>query len=122
MGFVLSRQSLRIVAILWIASLIAVSLQPYRPPGETHSARHRVMHVLAFGAGALMLMALGTDGKRQALGALIILSVALAIEMAQQTIYKGPFEWGDVRDDAIGILIAALAIRRTRVRRLLLSG
>ena len=118
----LTRQALRLVAIVWIVCLIAVSLQPYRPAGESDTIRHRVFHVLSFGAAALMLLALGTDAKRESIAGLSVLCLAVAIETSQFLLYKNPFEWWDVRDDTIGILIAAVLIRRTRVRRLLLSG
>lgn len=122
MGAVLTRQTLRRIAIIWIIGLTAVSLQPYRPPGERQTIRHRVAHVFSFGAAALMLLALGTDGKSESLAAAGVLCLAIAIETSQHLLYKNPLEWGDVRDDTIGILIAALLIRRTRVRSLLLSG
>lgn len=83
--------------------------------------RHRVAHVLAFGGAALIWIALGTNGRGEFRGALIVLATGLLIETAQHLIYKGPIEWWDVRDDTIGILIAALIVRRTRVRRLLLA-
>jgi hypothetical protein len=69
-----------------------------------------------------MLLALGTDGKRELVAGLGVLCLAVAIETSQYLLYNNPFEWWDVRDDTIGILIAALLIRRTRVRSFLLSG
>ncbi len=122
MGAVLTRQTLRRIAIIWIICLTAGSLQPYRPPGEPHTIRHRIAHVISFGTAALMLLALGTDGKSESMGALAVLCLAVVIETGQHLLYKNSFEWWDVRDDTIGILIAALLIHRTRVRSWLLTG
>lgn len=101
--------------------LTTVSLQPYRPRGEHDSFAHRIAHVLAFGGAALLLFPLGKGGKQEWMTALGIVTLAVSIETAQSLIYPGVFEWWDVRDDLIGLLLAALIMRRTRVRRLLLA-
>ncbi len=110
-GAMLSRKRLRLIAIVWMICLTVVSLQPYRPRGESHSEAHRILHVIAFGVPALMLLALARGLKQQWAAALTIVCLALAIETAQHLIYGNTFEWWDVRDDVIGLLIAVLLNR-----------
>ncbi len=97
-------------------------MQPYRPRGESQSIVHNLWHAFVFGVAALLLMALANGRKREWIGAASVFGLALGIEIAQYLLYKGRFEWWDVRDDTIGLLIAMLLIRRTRVRSLLIAN
>lgn len=115
----LTRKRLRLIAIVWLVVLTAVSLQPYRPPGESQTSGHRIAHAIAFGVPALMLLRLARSLRQQWAASLIVLCLALAIETAQHLIYGNAFEWWDVRDDTIGLLIAILLHRWTRARWLL---
>lgn len=119
---VLTRDRLRQITIVWIVCLAAISLQPYRPPEGPGSILHRAGHMVAFGAAGLMLLVLSDSDKQKWAAALKVICLAVAIETAQHLLYKGPFEWWDVRDDIIGLLIAVLLIRWTRVRSLLVSS
>jgi hypothetical protein len=67
-----------------------------------------------------MLLALSRGRKKQWLAALSVVCLAVGIETAQYLLYRGPFEWWDVRDDAIGLVVAALLARRSGVNGLLL--
>lgn len=115
----LTRKRLRLIAIVWMVCLTGVSLQPYRPPGESQTSGHRIAHAIAFGVPALMLLRLARSFKQRWAASLIVVCFALAIETAQHLIYGHAFEWWDVRDDAIGLLIAVLLNRWTRARWLL---
>jgi len=118
----LTRQFLRSVAALWIVCLVAISLQPWRPPGESRSVGHPIFHVLAFGAAAVMLFVLSRNGKQISTAALGVFCLVLAIETGQHLLYKNPFEWWDVRDDTIGIALAWMLNRWTGIRSRLLSA
>ena len=106
----------------WIVCLTGVSLQPYRPAGESESMVHRVAHVFAFGVAALLPLVLSRGNRQAWMAALGVVCLALAIETAQWLLYDDVLEWWDVRDDVIGVAIAIALIRWTRIRRLLLFG
>lgn len=120
----LTRPSVRRAAIVWIAGLVLGSLQPYRllANNQNPSIPHRIQHAVTFGVAALLLFLLSQSGKQEWLAGLIVFCLAVAIETAQHLLYRNRFEWWDVRDDTIGLLVAALLIRRTRLRSRLLSG
>src|SRR5579862_8469762 len=106
----LKRATLRPVAITWIAFLVAISLQPWRPRGESQSIVHQVWHLVSFGAAGLMLLVLSRGRKQHWAAAAMVICLAVAIETSQHLLYKGPFEWWDVRDDTIGVLVGAALI------------
>jgi hypothetical protein len=118
----LSRDQLFRSAIVWITCLVVVSLQPIRPfgGGESPSMLHRAGHILSFGTAGLMLLVLSKNRKKEWTAVLAVLCLAVGIESAQHLLYRGPFEWWDVREDAIGLVTAGLLTRWTRVRPLLL--
>ena len=118
----LTRDWLRRIASIWIVCLVVISLQPYRPlgNGQSPSTIHRIEHLIAFATTGLLLLALSRSRKSEWAAALSILCLAAGIETGQHLIYRGAFEWWDVRDDAIGFVIAAILNRWTRVASLLL--
>ena len=116
-----TRKRLGQFATVWIICLVAISLQPYRPVGESESLAHRAAHVFTFGVAALALLVVSDGRKQQWTAALGVFGLAVAIETAQHLMYKNVFEWWDVRDDVIGVLVAVLIIRSTPIRRRLLS-
>lgn len=121
MGVLLSRKRLRLIAAFWILTLTAVSLQPYRPHGESQSAAHPIIHIAMFGIAALLLLAPAESRKGQWMAAFGVVALALFIETAQHLMYKNVLEWWDVRDDIIGLLIAVALNRWTRIGRLLIA-
>jgi hypothetical protein len=118
----LTRHWLRRIASIWIICLVVISVQPYRPlgNGQSPSAIHRIEHLIAFATTGLLLFALSHSRKKEWTAALGVLCLAVGIETAQYLLYRGAFEWWDVRDDAIGLVIAAILNRWTRVAGLLL--
>lgn len=118
----LTRQALRRIAIVWIAGLVAVSLQPWRPHGESQSIIHQLWHMASFGAAGAMLLALSRNARQVLAAALGIFCLAVAIETSQHLLYKNPFEWWDVRDDTIGVAFAWMLIRWTGISSLLLKA
>jgi len=118
----LTRRGLRLLAIIWIVGLVAVSLQPWRPHGESRSIVHQVWHVFSFGVAAVTLFALSRNARQVSTAALAIFCLAAAIETSQHLLYKNVFEWWDVRDDTIGVAFAWMLIRWTGIRSLLLNA
>jgi VanZ family protein len=118
----LTRHGLRFIATFWIVVLVAVSLQPVRPNGEPESIFHPVWHVLVFGVAGLMLFSLSRNAKESWIAALWVFCLAVAIEISQHLLYRNVFEWWDVRDDTIGLVLAAMLIRWTRISSLLLKA
>ena len=118
----LTRLRLQRLATFWIAGLVAVSLQPWRPHGESQSIVHQVWHLVSFGAAGAMLFALSRNAKQFFTAALAIFCLAVAIETSQHLLYKNAFEWWDVRDDTIGVAFAWVLIRWTGIKSLLLRA
>jgi hypothetical protein len=104
-----SRGALRIVAWVWIALLVAGSLQPARP--GVVKGLHREIHWLAFAGAALLLLALSKTRLREMLGASAIFLLGVSLEVLQHLIYRNHLEWRDIADDGLAIL-AALALYR----------
>ncbi len=101
-------------AILWIASLAYFSLLRLVPHAPAGSTTHRLEHAAAFGVLGLLLLPLcpephtGMDDGSGYAG-----SEAAALELGQHTFFRNVgFEWWDVRDDAIGLVMAWLVVRR----------
>jgi hypothetical protein len=111
---------LKFFAGLWITVVVAISLQPLRPPhGSGLSRLHRPAHFLLFGFTAFILSRLFAAINWRQLPRYIasrpwviaIVSTAalgLAIELLQHLIYHNQMEWWDVRDDAIAAALAIL--------------
>jgi hypothetical protein len=111
-----NRTALRWFATVWVICLIVASLQPLRPPdtsGETRSYKHELEHVIVFGATGLILLALARDRREEWAAAGKVMALAIGIEVAQLLIYRMPFgfEWWDVREDTIGMILAMLLAR-----------
>ena len=107
-----TRAVLKRIAVVWIFCLIVLSLQPFRPPTTRgrESHKHQIEHVLAFGATALLLLALARNRQEALNAAGGVVLLATAIEISQYLIYSLPaFEWWDVREDTIGAAIALVA-------------
>ena len=113
---------------LWIAAVVVGSLLP-GPAKATFGAtphavnrrvnyKHRALHVLTFGSTYFLVSLLALDAWDEIAAAGEVLALAGLIELAQDILYAHgkTFEWWDVRDDAIGILIAFLAVRIIRSR------
>jgi hypothetical protein len=117
------RHALRIVIVAWIVLLIAVALHPnhtsmilgFQPlnrhwPARARSAhfRHRTVHFTIFGATTCLFLVLGRNRWQQFACAVAVFALGAWIEWAQAFFYRNPFEWADVRDDAIAILLGSV--------------
>jgi hypothetical protein len=76
------------------------------------TSRHRLVHMFAFGS-SWFLVSLLTRNTREALeGVGEVMAVGFLVELAQYVLYSHGhvFEWWDIRDDAIGIAVAFVAV------------
>ncbi|MGP8246941.1 MAG: hypothetical protein ACLQVN_20785 [Bryobacteraceae bacterium] len=96
---------------MWLAVLIAGSLQPARP--DRFHYLHREIHWLAFAGASLLLFVLARTRQREVLRAFAILSLACFLELLQHLIYGNSLEWRDIRDDALAILLTFALYRLT---------
>jgi hypothetical protein len=124
------------LAIIWISCVIAGSLMPTSMkvaigttksgPIEARPASllHRVFHFGSFYGAAFLVLLLASSRKQEFLAAGAITGLAIGVEASQHFIMGYPlFEWWDVRDDAIGIVMALVAIQVEGVRgRLIVEG
>jgi VanZ family protein len=120
----LMRAALRRIAIIWVICLVIFSLQPNRAPGTRGRAiPHQSEHVVIFGATAVLLMTLARNRREEWIAAACVVGLAVAIEFAQWGIYRMPgFEWWDVREDSLGILLGLVLVRYSGVRDLILDA
>ena len=100
---------LRVVAWVWIALLVAGSLQPARP-GVVKGV-HREIHWVGFAGAALLLFALSKTRRREILGACAVFLLGVSLEVLQHLIYRNHLEWRDMADDGLAI-VAAFALYR----------
>jgi hypothetical protein len=102
---------LRLIAAPWTLCLIVGSLLPdhIKEVIGTHS-HHRPYHFIAFGATALLFLLISSTRRQDwiALGGAFALGVTLE---TLQFLLDGYFEWWDLRDDALGILLAFALFR-----------
>ena len=96
----------RLVAPFWIAAVAITSLQSQRPPQT--AALHRLFHFTAFAVTAVILRRAGAGRWAPAGSACAAAMLGAALELLQ-TRMRYPIEWWDMRDDALGALIGALA-------------
>jgi glycopeptide antibiotics resistance protein len=106
-------------AILLLAGLFYLSLNQARRNGGTIA--HRVDHIGAFGALALLLLPLARNRRETWLITAASLCVACGMELLQYHVFhfasnRQPIEWWDIRDNTVGILLALLAVQFTRLR------
>jgi TRAP-type uncharacterized transport system fused permease subunit len=107
-------------ALLLLAGLFYLSLHLNWPHPYVGTIPHRVAHVGAFGALALLLLPLVRSGRETWLIAAAIFCVACGMELLQYHVfhfsrYGQAFEWWDIRDDTVGLLLALLAVQFTRL-------
>ena len=107
----LSRTTLRIVTWVWLAVLIAGSLQTARLNVVASGTPHVALHWFAFGGLAFLSFTLSYTGRQEIVRAFAIFFLGLALEVLQYVINRKFMEWHDVRDDGLAIL-AVLAIYR----------
>jgi len=108
------------LAVLWVYGLVVVSLQPWRPKAFRHGgAAHDVPHFLAFFSAALLLILIARSARQRIYAPLAVVALGLALEYAQRLLYRGPFEWRDLANDACAALFAFLLARRRPLREIL---
>jgi len=75
--------------------------------------KHRFIHFIAFGSSFLVLSLLATGRREQLEAAVEIMTIGCIVEIIQFLVYshRQVFEWWDVRDDAIGIVVGFLLLQ-----------
>lgn len=92
----------------WAVFLTVISLQPHRVQqfGQGRPM-HAVLHVLAFGVlGSLAILTISRRYKSLAI--VCCVGHGFLIEVIQAHLYPDAIEWGDVRDDTLGIVVFSL--------------
>jgi len=110
-----SRAALRVAAWVWLALLIAGSLQPARP--GVLNALHRPIHYAAFAGAALLLLSLSGTRRREILGAAAVFFLGFSLEFLQHLIYGNCLEWRDIADDGLAVLAAVALYRLAGARK-----
>ena len=114
----MARRNLRWAAVIWVALLIVISIQPFRVHALRNFAHfHFALHVLWFGLAALLFLALSQSLRLEWIVTVSLICLGAAIEAAQTALYHHRFEWKDLRADSLGVLVAFLAIRLVRRRK-----
>jgi hypothetical protein len=97
-------------------TLAIVSLQPARPELLRVGPAHRAAHVICFGILALLATTVFTRNKGLAATMVACWLFGIGLEVAQHFKYHIPLEWGDIRDDGMGIgILLALRLLTRRV-------
>jgi VanZ family protein len=119
------------VALAWLVVLFYLSHQPILPVPMVFSFQDKVVHALAYGVLAALLLAArrpGADGysRAQILGSILIASLYGITDEWHQSFVPGrsPDFWDWVADTTgavIAVLLIAHVIRRRRVLRALRS-
>ena len=96
----------------WVVTLIIGSLSPddVKDSIGTHSY-HRLFHFVSFGATAVLFLLISRTRRQEYIAAGGVFALGLTLEALQHFIFGSDFEWWDVRDDFIGILIALAVFR-----------
>ena len=108
---VFSRHSLfRLVWVLWLASVVAGSLLPLNAKHLTRTIgpRHRIVHIVAFAGIALGLSSQRLLSPRTLLASASVVGLGALLELLQHYLYGNAYEWPDVRDDCLGVMVGML--------------
>jgi hypothetical protein len=105
------QQLLRVIVVPWTLCLIVGSLLPddVKESIGTHS-HHRPYHFIAFGATALLFLLISNTRRQEWISVGGAFALGLSLETLQ-CLLDGYFEWWDLRDDALGILLAFALFR-----------
>jgi hypothetical protein len=113
-----ARNNLRRTGATWVVFVVMLSLQPVRLRSTIRgTAAHLLLHVVMFGFAAIAPLLLSGNRAQESARAFFVLCLAVAIEIAQRLIYGHRTEWWDVEMDGAGVLLAFVAIRFWRLRR-----
>jgi len=118
------------IALLWMgwtAAVIAGSLLPFNAKHLTHTVGivHRLVHVVAFAGIALRPSIVRSPLRRKLIASVNVALLGAVLELLQHYYYGNMYEWGDVRDDCIGVigaimlgLLVQFRFRKAGIRRL----
>jgi hypothetical protein len=110
------------VAPIWVLALVIGSVLPdaAKIAIGTHYW-HRLYHLLSFGSTAYLLTLIARTTRERLYALLFVIALGAAIEFSQHAIFGNSIEWWDIRDDTLGVLLAAVlsqwsALRQKLVR------
>lgn len=109
------------MGILLIAILTYAAVQQRWPRLGANSLLHRAEHIVAFGILGLVFLPFGRRRPEKLFIAAAIFVFGFGLEVLQYFVFhysytKQAFEWWDVRDNAVGLMLALLAVSFTRLR------
>jgi hypothetical protein len=118
---VLKKAALSGTAILLLAGLFYLSLNTNWRHPSSGTVAHRIAHVGAFGVLTLLLLPLARTHRETWLIIVTIFCIACGMELLQFHVFhfarqRYPIEWWDIRDNTIGLLLALLGERFTRLQ------
>jgi hypothetical protein len=99
------RRAVRFGLIVWTLALTLGSLQPRRAEFFRIGVAHQLTHVLYFGILALLANAVFSRSRWLIWTALVCWLFGVGLEVSQHFIYRKDLEWGDIRDDGIGVVV-----------------
>jgi hypothetical protein len=102
----------RLVLLLWLALLTAVSLAPTSLKWRvgTMGPLHNWVHFLAFFVTGVLLCWNAGWFSSWLLRCFAGVGIAAFLEGMETIVYHNPFEWHDLRTDCLGIVLGALAV------------
>jgi len=98
---------LQLLWALWLAGVISGSLLPLDSKELTHTtgALHRTVHIVAFGVIAVGSSAWTLGLVHKIVAGVGVFGLAAVIELLQYFFYGNAYEWADVREDGVGVLL-----------------
>ena len=114
---VIRQSALTVLGVLIVLGIVWISLQPYRPLPTRHGAQlHELAHIIGFGSAALLLCATRRTRRQEWWIMLALFGIAVILETAQYLSENNIFEWGDVLDDSVGILVFPMFLRYRKLK------
>jgi VanZ family protein len=108
-----------IAAALFLGALVALSIlpEPFKGLTSTHGLMHDAVHITAFLAAFLISAGQSRTSNRALLWAFALLCFGALLEVLQTMVYGNLLEYGDILDDAIGVIAGLWLVSAVRPRR-----
>jgi hypothetical protein len=93
------------IPVQWKIALGTTTLETVHAQTGSVTLEHRLWHYVAFGVSIWLLLLPETKRWREFYIVACVMVLGLAIELLQHLIFGNRFEWWDMRDDWVGIII-----------------